>query len=104
RHHRTNRLFRPIQMDARVANEDDDHRLKLVISDEQWKTRDRRPLVPDHGKLMHLFLIREPEMDAFAHLHPMRRDTNTVETLLPSLPAGRYRLFGDVTYESGFSQ
>ncbi|HEY2952523.1 MAG TPA: hypothetical protein VGK40_08075, partial [Verrucomicrobiae bacterium] len=92
-YHRTNRLFRPIQMDASVANEGENNRLRLTVSDEQWRTRDRRPLVPDHGKLMHLFLMREPELDAFGHLHPIRRDANSFETVLPSLPAGHYRVF-----------
>ena len=52
---------------------------------------------------MHLFLIREPKLDAFAHLHPLKRDRKTFETVLPDLPAGTYRLYADITYETGFS-
>jgi len=61
-------------------------------------------LVPDHGKLMHLFLIREPDLGVFAHLHPIRPDARTFALELPALPAGGYQLYGDVTFENGISQ
>jgi hypothetical protein len=59
------------------------------------------PLMPDHGKLMHLFLIDSARMTIFAHLHPLFDDSATFATPLPPLPPGRYRLFGDVTFETG---
>lgn len=62
------------------------------------------PLVPDHGKLMHMFLVREPAMDVFAHLHPVRRESRQFDVALPPLPAGNYHVYADVTHESGFSQ
>ena len=61
------------------------------------------PLIPDHGKLMHLFLIREGGRDAFAHVHPIRREGLTFEVPLPPLPAGKYTIFSDLTYEGGSS-
>ena len=61
-------------------------------------------LVADHGKLMHLFLMREPDFNAFAHLHPVRRDSRTFENVLPSLPAGAYQLYAEITQENGLSQ
>ena len=60
------------------------------------------PLIPDHGKIMHLFVIDSASMTSFAHLHP--RQMGDFYTLLPPLAPGAYRLFGDITYETGLTQ
>jgi hypothetical protein len=52
---------------------------------------------------MHLFLLREPELDAFAHVHPRPVGEEYV-VAVPPLPAGTYRLYADVTQRSGLSQ
>jgi len=84
-------------------------RLRFSIADSVWRGRSWRdraasPLIPDHGKLMHMFLIREADASAFAHLHPVSTDSATFETPLPALPGGRYRVFADVTHESGYAR
>lgn len=61
-------------------------------------------LIPDHGKLMHTFLIRTPGLDVFAHLHPKRIDSLTFQAALPSLPVGKYLVYSDIVSYSGFSQ
>lgn len=61
-------------------------------------------IVPDHGKLMHLFLIKEKTEDVFAHLHPFRKDSINYRVMLPDLPAGRYLVFGDIVRWSGFTE
>jgi len=99
--YRNNRLYRPIAASGTVRTGSGGRVLRLEITDPKYSFSS--PLVPDHGKLMHLFLIREPKLDAFAHLHPIKQDRKTFESLLPDLPAGSYQAYADVTYETGLS-
>jgi hypothetical protein len=99
--YRNNRLYQPMEASARVQPENGTRILHLEINDSRFARS--APLVPDHGKLMHMFLVREPGLDAFAHLHPVKRDRKTFETGLPNLPGGTYRLYADITYETGLS-
>jgi hypothetical protein len=99
--YQNNRLYHPLQTEAGVRIENGQSILRLKINDEKFTHSP--PLMPDHGKLMHLFLMREPDLDAFAHLHPLKRDRKSFETALPALPAGTYHLYADVTYETGLS-
>ena len=86
-----------------VRTEGADRILRLEIGKEFFKHNNRAPLIPDHGKLMHLFLVREGSRDAFAHLHPIRQKNDTFEVALPPLPEGRYDIFCDLTFEGGLS-
>jgi len=97
--YQNNRLYRPVSTLASVQVEGNRRVLRLEVPG----FADAAPLVPEHGRLMHLFLIREPALDAFAHLHPVKRDRRTFEAPLPALPAGSYQLYADVTYETGSS-
>ena len=53
---------------------------------------------------MHLFLVRAPGMDMIAHLHPRQTARGQFEQTLPSMPAGRYRMFADVVHDTGFPE
>jgi hypothetical protein len=53
---------------------------------------------------MHLFLVRDGEPGAFAHLHPVQRNGEEFEAPLPPLPSGQYHVYADVTHEDGFSE
>lgn len=61
-------------------------------------------LIPDHGHLMHLFLVRMPDMQSFWHLHPEQTDEAQFEAKLPALPAGRYRIYADIVHHTGFPE
>jgi hypothetical protein len=77
--------------------------LRLVVHDTAAFNALNSPIAPDHGKMMHLFLVSEPGMEQFAHLHPSQPDSLTFVAEVPALPAGKYRLFGDITMENGLS-
>jgi hypothetical protein len=78
----------------------------LRMGDSKWHTR--RPetvataLMLDHGHLMHLFLIRTPQLDRFYHLHPVRDKDGVFVDDLPPIAAGHYQVFADVVRVSGF--
>jgi len=59
-------------------------------------------IVPDHGHLMHLFLVRTPALDRIWHLHPNRQPDGSFVDALPSLEPGRYTVFADIVSQTGF--
>jgi hypothetical protein len=61
-------------------------------------------LVPDHGHLMHLFLVRTPDMKSFWHLHPDQTDSEEFVAKLPAIPAGRYSIYADIVHGNGFPE
>jgi hypothetical protein len=102
-------LYRPLSTSAEVHKSGNRSVLTLRVDSAGIQnnarfTRRMSFLVPDHGKLMHMFMVRAETMDVFAHLHPQRRDSLTFETQLPSLPAGKYWIFADVSWASGFNE
>jgi hypothetical protein len=78
--------------------------LTLAVLDSAWRNGWITPVMPDHGKLAHLFLVGADSLAPFAHLHPTMPDASTFTTPVPALPAGRYRVFADVVHESGFER
>jgi hypothetical protein len=108
-------MYRPLQSSAAVENTPSGALLRVAITEPSWVHRGDSswmrknasssftPLVEDHGKLMHVFVIRD-DMAAFAHLHPVTSDSVHFPITLPPLPPGRYRVFSDIVHESGFTQ
>jgi hypothetical protein len=99
-------LFRPAPTTAILTG----NQLELQIGERPRDRRDGPPppniddYLPDHGKLMHLYAIRWPEMDAAFHLHPELVGKREFRGSLPSMPPGHYRLFGDIVHASGFPE
>jgi hypothetical protein len=61
-------------------------------------------LIPDHGHLMHLFIVRMPEMKAFWHLHPDQAQAGDFTVNLPIMPEGQYKLYADIVHHTGFPE
>jgi hypothetical protein len=82
--------------------------LTLRMEEDFWhKTRKdlwSMALIPDHGHLVHAFLIRLPTMDRFYHLHPEQTIEGTFALRLPTIPAGKYKVFADIVRGTGFSE
>lgn len=77
--------------------------LHLTIGGKAFAPDYSLPLLLDHGKLLHFFLVREPGRDVFAHIHPVRTGGKTFDVALPPLPEGRYEGFCDMTFAQGLS-
>jgi len=96
------KLFRPPKLALTLV---DGNRLSISPSptDQAWlKYKVMDSIVPDHGHLMHLFLVRTPAIDRMWHLHPKRQPDSSFMAALPSLEPGRYTIFADIVDETGF--
>jgi hypothetical protein len=89
-------MYQPYTATSKIKLENGQRVLSMVIDSASVQGRLTSFIIPDHGKLMHLFLVKEGTMDVFAHLHPSRKDTVTFEAPLGNLPAGKYLIFADV--------
>ena len=97
-------LYKSPPVEASLAN---GNTLVLKMGFSAWHHRRKDLLldkiIPDHGHLMHVFLLRMPEMDRFYHLHPERTGQDLFSERLPSVSQGDYQVFADVVRESGFA-
>ena len=106
----SNNLYRPLDAAVKV----DGSKLTLSLNntansvhrrfDDFMAERKVDDFIPDHGHLMHLYVIRWPEMDRVWHLHPEMTASGVFAQNLPAMPAGDYHLYGDVVHSSGFPE
>jgi hypothetical protein len=96
-------MYKPPPLEVSLQNSND---LVLKMGFSSWHDRRKEKLldkiIPDHGHLMHLFLIGLPNLDRFYHLHPDQTGAGTFAERLPAVSAGNYAVFADIVRESGF--
>jgi hypothetical protein len=93
-----NNLYRPLGMTASIDSQD---RLTLALKDPGWLRRRTDDFLPDHGHLMHLYVIGE-NANRVWHLHPEYSGNFTQN--LPAMPAGKYSLYADVVHRDGLPE
>jgi hypothetical protein len=106
--HRNSVVFHSLTNTMTLSTNGGAPKLVFKITDPR-RSRGSYALVADHGKLIHLFLvgpgISNSIAPSLAHIHPVRaKDPWTFESTLPALPAGQYKIFTDLTHESGLTQ
>lgn len=94
------RVFKPLSLQPSLEGS----RLHLHLQDPGWLNRRTDDLVPDHNHLMHLYVIRLPQMEQVWHLHPELDANGDFVQQLPSMAAGRYALYGDIVHVNGLPE
>ena len=97
-------LYRPVPTRTHVHDSAGVPTLTMSVIDPNWREGYVAPVMPDHGKLSHMFVARIDSPFVFVHLHPSMPSISSWTTPLPPLPAGRYRVFNDIVHESGFER
>ncbi len=105
--HQQRVLFRPLSNSVSLENTNSNPNLVFKLTDRRAQD-DWARLIPDHGKLIHLFLTAENvtsgHSPAFAHLHPRTTAKGQYAVAFPPLPAGNYRIYADLAHESGLTE
>src|SRR5579864_1158079 len=95
-------VYKPLAAAAAIEPGD---RLRLELKETDWKLRrSLNDFIPDHGHLMHLYVIAQPDANHVWHLHPEMTSAGVFEQSLPGMRAGKYELYGDVVHRSGFAE
>jgi hypothetical protein len=97
-------LYTPLRTHTVVRDSAGVATITLTVVDTNFREGRVSALMPDHGKIAHLFLARVDADGVLAHLHPEQVEFEALRGPLPPLPAGRYRVFADVVHETGFQR
>ncbi len=97
-------VFQPLTLHPVLQGETLDLRIDPGQLDARGQRRSNADLLLDHGKPMHLYALRWPEMDAAYHLHPAVVAPGELRSTLPGMVPGTYRLFADIVHRNGLPE
>lgn len=97
-------VYRPLKITPSLSGNVLTLDVQAFHPDGERRSRSNNDFLPDHGHLMHMYAIRQPEMDAVYHLHPSLAGPGEFRISLPAMPAGDYTLYGDVVHATGFPE
>jgi hypothetical protein len=93
-------IYKPLKMTAALEPAG---RLALRLETSGW-LQSVDDLLPDHTHLMHLYLIRLPDMERIWHLHPEMTSAGNFSQDLPTIPQGRYQIYADIVHGNGLPE
>jgi len=82
----------------------EDETLHFDIKGIEDRRREAWAFIPDHGRLLHAFVLGTGPEPAFLHLHPEPLGRGRARARLGGLPAGEYSVYLDVTHAMGAVQ
>ena len=105
----TQNIYQPLEMTPTLSGATSRTTLHLRLrppstAQEIFSSRRLDDLVLDHNHLMHLYVVRWPEMSVVYHLHPAQVSAGDFDVALPAIAAGDYRLFADIVHADGFPE
>ena len=85
-------IFQSLENKVGILNNDQADHISIEIVDELWVQGRIADLIPDHGKIMHMYIISDT-YEQLAHIHPTRTDDrNVFIAKMPPFKNGMYHL------------
>ena len=72
-----NNIFQTLENKIEIFDNGKEKFMSIEIIDELWKQNRMADIIPDHGKIMHIYLISD-DYESIAHLHPYRTEKSDV--------------------------
>lgn len=98
-----NNIFQSLENEIQILDNGKEKFMSIEIVDKLWQQNRMSDIIPDHGKIMHIYLISK-NYETLAHIHPSRtKNDDTFIVKMPPVNFGTYFLYMDVTHATGFS-